>query len=334
MIDPLAEVVGLLEPAARHTKRVLSAGQWRIHCDYAAGGTPFYAVMLEGSCIVTPNGGEPLQLLPGDFLMIPAAYDFYVTSTTPPPEDHIDPPPLALGKSLYRLGNPDGPHDNMMLVGHCEFGSPDAALLVSLLPEQIHIRDDRSLINLVKLVGEEAREDYPGRDMVLQRLIEVMMIMALRAAPKLSPNPGLVNGLHDPKLAVALRAMHEKPQISWTVAELAREAALSRSTFFERFSKTLGMAPMEYLHSWRMALAKKLLRENELSLTAIAERVGYSSASPFSVAFTRYTGMPPRRFSVAAQEKDQTADISEGLQVVYNPTSPPSFSSRGRKNPS
>jgi AraC-like DNA-binding protein len=81
------------------------------------------------------------------------------------------------------------------------------------------------------------------------------------------------------------------------VAELATEAALSRSAFFARFGRTVGLRPMEYLLAWRMALAKQLLRERELGMDQAAERVGYGSASAFSIAFARHTGLPPARYA-------------------------------------
>jgi AraC-like DNA-binding protein len=84
------------------------------------------------------------------------------------------------------------------------------------------------------------------------------------------------------------------------VADLAREAALSRSTFFERFSRTVGVAPMAYLLTWRMALAQDLLRRGAGSIAEVAERVGYSSASTFTVAFARHVGEPPGRYARAA----------------------------------
>ena len=91
--------------------------------------------------------------------------------------------------------------------------------------------------------------------------------------------------------------MHERPGHAWTVAALAREAALSRSAFFERFNRIVGIAPMAYLLAWRMALAKQLLRKKESSVADVAERVGYSSASTFSIAFARHVGQPPMRYA-------------------------------------
>lgn len=87
--------------------------------------------------------------------------------------------------------------------------------------------------------------------------------------------------------------MHEGMTRPWTVAQLAREAALSRTVFFERFSNAVGVAPMEYLLAWRMARAKHLLRRKEGGVAEVARQVGYGSASAFSVAFARHVGLPP-----------------------------------------
>jgi AraC-like DNA-binding protein len=91
--------------------------------------------------------------------------------------------------------------------------------------------------------------------------------------------------------------MHAKPARGWTVADLAAEAAMSRSAFFVRFSRVVGLPPMEYLLAWRMALAKRLLRSREFALSQVAGRVGYGSASTFSTAFARYVGVPPARYA-------------------------------------
>jgi transcriptional regulator GlxA family with amidase domain len=107
----------------------------------------------------------------------------------------------------------------------------------------------------------------------------------------------LARGLADARLAAAIRVMHEEPTRPWTVLELAKRAALSRSTFFERFNRLVGMAPMAYLLTWRMALAKDLLRRTESGVAEVAEQVGYSSASTFSVAFTRHVGRPPSHYA-------------------------------------
>jgi transcriptional regulator GlxA family with amidase domain len=132
-----------------------------------------------------------------------------------------------------------------------------------------------------------------------------LLIEALRSSAGTYAPPGLVRGLSDSRLAAAIREMHRHPTKPWTVAALAKEAALSRSTFFERFSRAVGVAPMEYLLTWRMALAKDLLRRNHGRIAEIAQQVGYSSASTFSVAFTRHVGRPPTQY---AREEQGTAE--------------------------
>lgn len=295
MIDPLAEVVTLLQPGAPFSKVVDGAGAWRIR--HPLLGRPFYCVILEGACCLMAEERDSLMLTAGDFVLIPQAFGFMMSSLESLPPDAPDTSPIELMEGRFRLGRQSGPPEIAMLVGHCEFGSPDAALLVSLLPQLVHVRGQSRLATLVELVREESRAQRPAREVVLARLLEVLLLEAFRATPEIDTSPGLVRGLADERLASAIRLMHENPARPWTIAQLAGQAALSRSAFFERFSRVVGVAPMEYLLAWRMALAKTKLRNKEGSVAEIAEQVGYSSASTFSVAFTRYAGMPPARYA-------------------------------------
>ncbi len=109
--------------------------------------------------------------------------------------------------------------------------------------------------------------------------------------------PGLLRGLADPQLALALRRIHADPGAPLSVAGLADAAAMSRSTFFDRFRREVGTAPMEYVGAWRMAVAKDLLLRGNLAMAEIAQRVGYGSASAFSMAFSRHVGTSPGAFA-------------------------------------
>ena len=298
MIDPLADVVGLLRPGVRYTKIVGAAGRWGVR--RTETGEPSYCVVLDGTCLLTAADMNPIALEPGDFVLIPATHAFSMSSLRPPPARDFDKPPAQVAPGEVRHGTRDGPPDVRFLIGHCEFAAPDAALLVSLLPRVVHVRGEARLATLVQLVNDEARAGRPARDVVLARLLEVLLIEALRGAHGTDASPGLVRGLADARLAHALRALHAAPERAWTVADLAREAALSRSAFFERFSRTVGVAPMAYLLTWRMALAQDLLRRGAGSVAEVAERVGYGSASTFTVAFARHVGQPPGRYARAA----------------------------------
>jgi len=293
-VDPLAQMVKQLQPAVEHSKRILGAGRWRIRRSVA--GQPFYCVVLEGGCRLALDGHAPIALTAGDFVLVPAASGFAMSSLVPPSRSE-DVVPITLGRGLFRIGADKGPIDLCILAGHCSFSSPDAALLVSLLPQFVHVRGEPRLATLVKLVSDESSEQRPAREVVLAHLLQVVLIEALRSTSRTGASRGLMRGLADVRLAAAIRAMHEAPARAWTIAELAKRAALSRSSFFERFSRAVGVAPMEYLLSWRMALAKDMLRRNQQTVAEIADRVGYSSASTFSVAFTRQVGQPPSHYA-------------------------------------
>jgi AraC-like DNA-binding protein len=295
MIDPLTEVVSLLQPLPLFSKVVSGAGTWRVR--RSEEGQPFFCVVLAGECGLTLSDQAPILLQEGDFVLIPAAYDFAMSSPDAVDRVDLDCLPIVFPNGEFRQGTPDGPSEVQLLVGYCTFDSPDAALLVSLLPQLVHVRGERRLSMIVQLVVDESRAQRPARSVILTRLLEVLMIEALRSTSPPTKAPGLLSGLADDRLAAALRGMHEAPARAWTVERLAKEAALSRSAFYERFSRALGVAPMEYLFVLRMALAKKLLRREEANVAAVAERVGYGSASAFSVAFTRHVGVPPARYA-------------------------------------
>jgi AraC-like DNA-binding protein len=295
MSDPLSEVIALLRPRTVFSKRISGAGRWGVR--YSEYGEPSFCTVLEGSCRLAVDGHPGITLEAGDFVLLPATPGFSLSGFEPVTPERIDPKVTLAPTDEVRHGTPDGPADVRLVGGYFVFDSPDAALLASLLPAVVHLRGVERLSILVRLVGEESNEQRSGRDLVLTRLVEVLLIEALRTTPGEDAPPGLLRGLADPRLAPAIRQMHHHVARSWTVTQLAQMAALSRSAFFERFTRTVGHPPMEYLLAWRMALAKDLLRRQEFALTEVAERVGYGSASTFSTAFSRYVGQPPSHYA-------------------------------------
>ncbi len=297
MTDPLAEIVSLLRPRAGHGKIARGFGDWRVSRELT--GEPFYCVVLDGWARLTVGGLPPVDLEAGDFVLVPALFDFQVESLAEKGSLAAQCPVLP-GEVCH--GNPNAPANARLLAGHFHFGSPDARLLVSLLPSLLHARGADRLSTLVGLLTDEIRSVRPARDMVLARLLDVILLEALRVAPTENAPTGILRGLADERLALSLRRLHADPARDWTIESLAREAALSRSAFFKRFRAAVGLPPMEYLVAWRMALAKDHLREQVLGMQEIAERIGYGSASAFSTAFTRFVGVPPSRF-LADQEQ-------------------------------
>jgi len=295
VIDPLSEIISLLRPRTVFSKGISGAGRWGVQ--YAQFGQPSFCVVLEGSCLLAVDGQEAITLEAGDFVLLPATPGFVLSGFEPVTPVRLDPKVAASATGDVRHGRRGGPPDVRLLGGYFAFESPDAALLVSLLPAVLHVRGAERLSTLVHLVAEESKQKRPGRDLVLARLVEVLLIEALRSMPGEDTPPGLLRGLADARLAAAMRHIHGDPARSWTVAQLAKKAAISRSVFFDRFTRTVGLPPMEYLLAWRMVVAKNLLRHEDLGLAEVAERVGYASASAFSTAFSRHVGQSPSRYA-------------------------------------
>jgi len=305
MNDPLSEVIALLQPRAVFSRRISGAGHWGVR--YSAFGHPSFCAVLEGRCRLAVDGQRALTLEAGDFLLLPATPGFTMSCFEAVKPVQLDPKVTSTHPGEVRHGRRGGRPDVRLLGGWFAFDSPDAALLVSLLPALVHVRGADRLSVLVRLVAEESRGQRSGRDLVLTRLVEVLLIEALRSTPGEDAPPGLLRALADAQLAAAMRQMHGQLARSWTVAQLAKAAALSRSAFFERFTRTVGLPPMEYLLAWRMAVAKDLLRRHDFRLDEVAERVGYGSASTFSTAFSRQVGQPPSRYARASGRTSRRA---------------------------
>lgn len=298
--DPLAQVIGLLRPQAVFSKGIAAAGRWAVR--YEGFGRPGFAALTQGCCRLTVEGEEAVLVEEGDFVLLPATPAFTISGLDPAPVLRIDMKSAPITHQV-RYGRQDGPPDMQQVGGWFSFAAPDAELLVSLLPRMIHLRGVPRLTRLVHMLGDEAARDEAGRDLILERLVEILLIETLRSAPAHAAGPGLLRGLADSRIVGALRGLHGDISRTWTVSDLASEAGMSRSAFFERFTRTVGTRPMEYLTIWRMAVAKDLLRRGSLALEEVAERVGYGSASTFSTAFSRHTGLPPGRFMKAALQE-------------------------------
>lgn len=295
MGDPLSEVVRLLHPRAAFANVVSGKGNWAVR--YSEYGLPSFCIMLEGSCLLTVDGHEAIPLRAGDFVLLPTTPAFTLSSFSPAPPVHLDPNKAASLHGELRYGEQDGAPDMRSLGGSFLFDRSEPGLLVSLLPQVVHVRDSARLSQLVQMVAEESAARKPGSEFMLSRLAELLLVEAMRSTTAGSAPAGLLRGLGDERLARALKQLHAHIDHAWTVDQLAKIAALSRSAFFERFTRMVGVAPMEYLLAWRMAIARELLRDDRLAISEVAERVGYGSASAFSVAFGRHVGQPPGRFA-------------------------------------
>ena len=262
-----------------------------------------------------------IELREGDFVLLPEMPAFTLASDLGLTPRHQDFDPAQ----ETRHGDQSGPATMRMLGGYFRFDRANAQLLVKLLPPVVHIRREEAgatrVRRIVELIGEETNEHHPGRDLILERLVEVLLVEALRfrSAFAAKEEQGLLAGLADPALAQSLREIHVDVAHRWTVEKLARSAGMSRAVFAERFTRKVGMPPMQYLLEWRMAVAKDLLQRERPPLSEVAERIGYQSASAFSTAFTRLTGTPPSEFARAAGDGEHQG-ATPALRPSYQDT--------------
>jgi len=319
MMDPLSDMIALLQPSAAVSKPISARGDWGVR--YAAHDAPGFTIVLAGEAWIAFEGKEALRLTAGDFVLLPTTPAFSLSNK--PGAACI---PVEPRNEAVRHGDPRGEPDFVALGGSFAFERVNAALLLALLPDLIHIPASAGratrFSRLIALLSEECGSDDPGKELVIRRMLEVLLIEALRWRAA-DGTAGLLRGLRDTALARVLAAIHADVRAGWTVAGLARIAGMSRSAFAARFNETLGCAPIEYLARWRMALAKEALKRGVKSLDQIASEIGYESASAFNTAFRKRLGCSPGKFRSAWPERLENQHRTDRAPLADDPVRTP-----------
>ncbi len=273
-------------------------GEWAVR--FPIDGALAIHVIVDGEMVAwIDDPARPVRVTGGDVLLLRASPHHLGSETGVPAVPFRD----LLGPTMVarraRLGTPaDGPPADFCCGAYLFEGDLSAPLLQSL-PDLVRLRPSAGspLRVTVDLLVAEMSGEGPGQQALLDRLLDVALVQALRAwFGQADDVPGWYRAMDDPALAPALRAVHADPAQPWTVARMAREAALSRSNFARRFTDVVGVPPVQYLTDWRIALAKERLRDTSDSLAAIAAGVGYASEFSFASAFKRQVGLPPGRW--------------------------------------
>lgn len=271
----------------------MCGGSWEIDTSGTHMGT--FHLIQSGDCWLHVEGARPRRLHPGDFVMFPRDARHQLT-----PHEQVV-PGVAVNQPPAIV---DGLPVTQMLCGYFEFRTRAVWPLLDSLPDVFVIDltrsvlgDTRALLNL--LIGE-ALADHPGRSAVIDQLVHVLFVHALRQHIDSGACTGLMAALADPRVGRALSSFHHAPERPWSVEALATEAGMSRAAFSTAFRDLVGDTPMSYVTGWRMQLAVDLLTTTDQSMARIAEAVGYESEPAFRHAFRKVIGEPPGRVRKAA----------------------------------
>ncbi len=265
-----------------------------------------YHIVTEGNCWGCVAGEAPVQLYPGDVLVLPRG-DRYMIASEPRFPDGDD---LAASVEFFRMlrageippvisdGGP-GPAYSQLICGFLSCDLRPFNPLLSTLPKILRVarRDDEDdpLSPLIRFALSETRQARGGERCLLGRLSETLFIEVVRRylRDETARDTSWINGLRDPLVGRVLTLLHARHGERWTLEKLAAEAGASRTTLTGRFSELLGETPMNYLTRWRMQLAANRLRETNDKLIGIAVGAGYDSEAAFGRAFKRVVGVSP-----------------------------------------
>jgi len=262
--------------------------------------------VLRGSAWFVPERAEPVTVGAGDVALVrgPDHYLFCDDPGTPPqaiihPDQRCTTPDgreVVAMKSfgVRRWGNsPDGSTE--VLTGTYNLEGEVSRRLLDALPAGVVLRADEWETPLLGLLADEMLRDEIGQDAVLDRLLDLLLIAAVRAhlTRTAAEAPGWFRAQSDPMVSQAVRLMQDNPAEAWTLAALARQTHVSRATLARRFNDVVGQPPMEFLTEWRLALAADLLLDPSETIASVAQQVGYRSAYALSAAFKRVRGVRP-----------------------------------------
>ncbi|MFH8369618.1 AraC family transcriptional regulator [Streptomyces sp. NPDC018031] len=300
-MDAVSEVLAGVRALGAVFRQTIMRPTWALRM--ASGAPLTLAMMLRGGAWIVPDQHEPVPIGVGDIAVVrgDAPYTVADAPTTNPA--------LVVTSADYCTGAKGIEHTTasprtcgtpaegaaVLLSGAFERRGELSERLLRALPAVLVVPAEGAPYPSVEALAEEISGNRPGQQLVLDRILDLMLVAALRNwfdNPDASA-PAWCRALDDPVVGAALRLLHDKPAHPWTVAALATRVGVSRAALARRFTALVGEPPMSYLAGWRIDLAADLLRETDHTVGAVARKVGYSNAYALSVAFKRLRGTRP-----------------------------------------
>jgi len=296
-VDPLDDLLqGVRADGAGFGRTELSP-PWTLR--FTDGASLTLSAALRGEAWISLDAGPPRLLKPGDTAIVRGPAPFTVTDR---------PQPGSFTATTSADTSP--PASTVLLTGTYQVRGQVAARLLGLLPPLLVLPGTDGCSSLCDFLDSEAASCRPGRQVVLDRLLDWLLVCTLRGwfdRPEAAP-PAWYRALGDEVTGPALRAMHQAPERPWTLAALAAEAGVSRTTLAARFTRQVGKPPLAYLTDWRMTLAADLLTGSTATVAAVARQVGYADAFGLSTAFKRVHGVSPSEYRRACGTAECAGD--------------------------
>lgn len=291
------------------------SGPWGV--ELSGGSAIGIHAVTAGEAWVELDGHRPVRLLQGDIALVRTDGSHRVVhapgaSAEPIPVSYVGHPPVV---TVHRA--PADVAGTELLCGAYVFAGRACDGVVQAIPPLAAVSGGvrtgpPALGAALEILRTEILRDEPGRQLVLDRLLDMLLVYALRSVFERpdAEAPPWYRAVSDPEIGRAVRAVHASPASPWTVASLAAEAGLSRAAFSRRFTALAGRSPMAYVTWWRMTLARDALLRPGAGLAAVAREVGYSTEFAFAAAFRREVGVAPGRWRDAAMA-DRAARAAE-----------------------
>lgn len=313
-MGPFDEVLGGMRVGGSLYAQFQLRAPWGLR--FSTGDQARLVVVTRGGCWLRWSGGQaPLRVERGGCLLIKPGVDFDLSDTRARKVVSC----LSLratdeaerrtriredGLVVEHGGADESAELAELVIGRFTFDPVAAEPLVATMPPLVHVPLEPAHAELLQstltLMGKEASQAGLGARFVVDRLTDALFVQAMRAFfSRGCSTPGWITALTDRRVAKAIHAIHADLARPWTVADLARAAGVSRSSFAAAFTSSVGEPPLDYITSWRIYRAKVLLTSSDASLDEIAHRVGYDSDTALIRAFKRKVGTPPGAFRKA-----------------------------------
>ncbi|RCK53579.1 AraC family transcriptional regulator [Thalassospira profundimaris] len=301
--DMISELLLGMRLVGLHYRRVQMTAPFGVRFDAEPGSAQFHFV-VRGPVYVRCDSGTQRMLETGDAVLLPRASRHEMVSS--PELEAFD---ITRFQAVEICRQVDAIHackqeaangDSSLFFSGCmKFDLGSMGMLIPMMPEIIHVdtllAKSPEILPMLEAMEREISRERAGYGAIVTRLADVVSASIVRGWVECGCGDasGWVDALRDPRLGRVINALHRDPGRNWTVASMAAEMGASRSVFAERFLDMTGVTPLRYVADLRMRLATQWIRQDNLSVDAVASRLGYASAAAFSRAFKRVTGTSP-----------------------------------------